>query len=51
LQANPRDLAWRLADLFDLDRERLLLWLFARCVQESPDYPALAEIAARIAPS
>jgi streptomycin 6-kinase len=51
LHANPRDLAWRLADLLDLDRERLMLWLFARCVQESLDYPQLAEIAARIAPT
>jgi streptomycin 6-kinase len=51
LHANPRELAWRLADLLDLDRERLMLWLFARCVLESPDYPALAEIATRIAPT
>ncbi|MBN9620152.1 MAG: kinase, partial [Actinobacteria bacterium] len=51
LHANPRELAWRLADLLDLDRDRLLLWLFARCVQESLDYPALAEIASRIAPT
>jgi streptomycin 6-kinase len=51
LHANPRDLAWRLADLLDLDHERLLLWLFARCMQESLDYPQLAEIATRIAPT
>ncbi len=51
VHANPRELAWRLADLLGLDRERLLLWLFARCVQQSLDYPALAEIATRIAPT
>ncbi len=51
LRADPQDLARRMADLLGLDRERLLLWLFARCVQESPDWPALADIARRIAPS
>jgi streptomycin 6-kinase len=39
-----------MADLLGLDGERLLLWLFARCVQESPDRPALAGVARRIAP-
>jgi streptomycin 6-kinase len=51
LQANPRDLVSRIADLLDLDAERLLLWLFARCVQESSDWPGLAEVARRIAPA
>jgi streptomycin 6-kinase len=50
LQADPRNLAARLADLLDLDRERLLLWLFARCVQESPDWPNLADVAVQLAP-
>jgi streptomycin 6-kinase len=50
LQADPRGLAHRLADLLGLDRDRLLLWLFARCVQESPDWPGLADVARRIAP-
>ena len=50
LQADPRVLARRMADLLQLDPERLLLWLFARCVQESPDWPALAEVARLIAP-
>ena len=50
LRADPRDLAMRMADLVGLDRERLLLWLFARCVTESADWPALAEIARHIAP-
>ena len=51
LQADPRALARRMADLLELDHERLLLWLFARCVQESPDWPALADVARRIAPA
>lgn len=50
LHADPHALARRMADLLGLDPERLLLWLFARCVQESLDWPALAEIAGRIAP-
>jgi streptomycin 6-kinase len=50
LHADPDALARRLADLLELDAERLLLWLFARCVQESMDWPALADIARRIAP-
>jgi streptomycin 6-kinase len=51
LRADPRQLALRVADLLGLDPDRLLLWLFARCVQESPDWPALAEVAVRIAPT
>jgi streptomycin 6-kinase len=39
-----------MAGLLDLDHERLRLWLFARCVQESPDWPGLAEVARRVAP-
>jgi streptomycin 6-kinase len=50
LHADPVGLARRVADLLGLEEERLLLWLFARCVQESPDWPALAEIARRVAP-
>ena len=51
LLANPRDLCWRLADLLDLDPDRLLLWLFARCVQESPWSPRLAAVARHLAPT
>lgn len=51
LHVDPMGLVARLADLLELDRERLRLWLFARCVQESPDYPNLAELARRLAPS
>src|SRR5207302_997175 len=32
LRADPHDLARRLADMLGLDSQRLLLWLFARCV-------------------
>jgi len=51
LQAAPHDLAWRMADLAGLDRDRVLLWLFARCVQESADWPELAQVAHRIGPA
>jgi len=51
LLTDPRALVRRMADLLDLDAERILLWLFARCVQESPDQPVLADVARRIAPT
>lgn len=47
----PHDHPRRLADLAGVDPDRLLLWLFARCVLESPDRPALAEVARRLAPA
>jgi streptomycin 6-kinase len=50
LQRDPHGLVRRMADLLDLDAERLLLWLFARAVQESPEWPGLADVARRIAP-
>ena len=50
LTVDPVGLVARLAELLDLDRERLRLWLFARCVQESPDWPNLVDIARRLAP-
>lgn len=40
-----------MADLVGVDSDRLLLWLFARCVQESPDRPLLAEVARQVAPT
>ena len=46
LKSKPDDFARRMADLLGLDRERLRLWLFARCVQESPGWPGLADVAA-----
>jgi streptomycin 6-kinase len=51
LHADPLGLASRMADLLDLDRDRLLLWLFARCVQESADWPELAHVARLVAPA
>jgi streptomycin 6-kinase len=51
LRADPRGLATRMAGLLALDRERLVLWLFARCVQESPVWPGLAGVARRLAPA
>jgi streptomycin 6-kinase len=50
LLTDPVGFARRLADLLELDAQRLLLWLFARCVQESPGNAQLGELAARIAP-
>ena len=48
LHADPGGLAGRMADLLELDARRLRLWLFARCVQESPGWPPLADVARRI---
>ena len=50
LFADPHGLVLRMAGLLDLDPDRLRLWLFARCVQESPDWPALARVARAVAP-
>ena len=36
--------------LLDLDARRVRLWLFARCVQESPGYPELRQVATALAP-
>ena len=51
LRSDPGGLARRMAGLLDLDPDRVLRWLFARCVQESAGCPALAEVARRIAPA
>jgi streptomycin 6-kinase len=51
LAADPRGLARRMADLLDLDAGRVTGWLFARCVQESLDDPALRPVAAALAPA
>jgi streptomycin 6-kinase len=50
LHAGPLALGRRMADLTGLDAERLRLWLFARCVQESPVWPGLADVARALAP-
>jgi streptomycin 6-kinase len=51
LHTDPGGFARRMADLLALDPERLLLWLFARCVVESVSWPALAPIARLVAPN
>jgi streptomycin 6-kinase len=50
LQSDPHGLLHRVAELACLDADRVRQWLFARCVQESPGWPALALVAQRIAP-
>ena len=50
LMSDPRGLATHVAELLGLDADRLLLWLFARCVQESGEFAPLADVARRIAP-
>lgn len=50
LRTDPEGLVRRVAGLAMLDADRLRLWLFARCIQESPDHPELGEVARRVAP-
>jgi streptomycin 6-kinase len=49
LVADPQGLVDRMADLLDLGRERLRQWTFARCVVESSNWSALAEVAKLLA--
>ena len=49
LVANPLGLTRPMADLLDLDAERVGRWLFARCVLESAGQPWLAGVAASLA--
>jgi len=49
LVADPLGLAWRMADLLELDRARVTQWLFARCVQESISEPWLSHIVPTLA--
>jgi streptomycin 6-kinase len=51
LRVDPDALVTRMAGLLDLDGPRLRLWLFARCVEESPHWPGLAGVARNVAPS
>lgn len=51
LLADPVGLVRRVADLLELDADRLLLWLFARSVQETLDQPELRSLAAALAPN
>jgi streptomycin 6-kinase len=50
LAADPAGLARRMASLLDLDADRVRLWLFARCVQQSASWPDLVPVAASLAP-
>ncbi|MFZ1756187.1 MAG: aminoglycoside phosphotransferase family protein [Caldilineaceae bacterium] len=54
LEADPRGFSQRMADLMQLEQERVQTWLFARCVQESYNSESwsqhLASVALRIAP-
>jgi streptomycin 6-kinase len=50
LALDPAVLAARMADLLELDRERVTQWLFARCVQEALYDCTMREPAKRLAP-
>ncbi len=50
LRADPRGLATRFAELLGLDPERVLRWLFAYLVVQTPSFPWAAEVARRIRP-
>ena len=53
LQAEPRRLAERMANLAELDADRVVLWLFTRCLLESvsPEFAHLGEVARLLAPT
>ena len=51
LAAHPHQLADRMAELCGLDRDRVRLWLFARCVVESLSWPGIADVARQLAPT
>jgi streptomycin 6-kinase len=50
LATDPAGLARRMAELLDLDPERVTLWLFARCAQESLHDLTMRQPARRLAP-
>lgn len=50
LVADPTGLAQRMAGLLDLDPERVRLWLFARCAQESLHDQTMRQLARRLVP-
>lgn len=50
LVADPTGLSRRMAGLLDVDPERVRLWLFARCTQESLRSPTMRGLAQRLAP-
>ncbi|HJQ00388.1 MAG TPA: aminoglycoside phosphotransferase family protein [Jatrophihabitans sp.] len=50
LHADPLGFIRQMAQLVQLDAGRLRVWLFARCVLESAEFPELADVADKIAP-
>jgi streptomycin 6-kinase len=48
LHADPGRWIHRMAGLLDLDEDRLRQWLYARCVQESPEQPDLLHVARQL---
>lgn len=50
LHTDPLALVGRMAALCDLDAAALRLWTFARCVQESAEFPELIPVCADLAP-
>ncbi len=50
LHADPRGLAERLADLCGVESDSVVRWLFARCVQESHQWPDLLDVARTVDP-
>ena len=50
LVTDPRGAAHRMANLLDLDRDRVERWLFARCVVELKDRQDLRQVAIALAP-
>lgn len=50
LAADPHGLSLRMAELLELDAERVRQWLFARCVQESIPAHPMRQLARRLAP-
>ena len=49
LFTDPQELVRRVAGLAGLDADRVLTWLFARCVHEAAEQPALRPVAAELA--
>lgn len=50
LAKDPVALADRMADLLELDANRVKLWLFARCAQQALNDPTMRTSAALLAP-
>jgi len=50
LVADPVGMVRRMSGLLDLDADRLMRWLFARCVLEHEWWPMARDLAPRIAP-